>query len=61
MRFDPGKATVPIENRSVALGTCPLAQSLFLAFSLITSEQPVRSEWERHQSMCFDLGKMTRR
>ena len=39
MCFDPGKMTVPIGNRSLALGTCRLAQSLFLAFSLITSER----------------------
>ena len=38
--------TVPIDNRSVALGTCRLAQSLFLAFSRLTSDRLVRSEWE---------------
>ena len=32
MCFDNGKMTVPIENRSVALGTCQLAHSLFSAF-----------------------------
>ena len=30
-----------------------------LAFSRIASETLVRSEWERHYSMCFDHGKMT--
>ena len=43
--------TVPIENRSVALGTCRLAHSLFSAFSQIASERLVRSEWERHLSV----------
>ena len=33
MCFDLGKMTVPIENRSVVLGTIRLAQSLFLAYS----------------------------
>ena len=34
MCFDLGKVMVPVENRSVALGTCQLrlAQSLVLAF-----------------------------
>ena len=31
MCFDHGKMTVPIESRSVALGTCRLAHSLFSA------------------------------
>ena len=30
----------------------------FKPFSRITSERLVRSEWERHWSMCLDLGKM---
>ena len=30
--FDLGKMMVPIRNRSLALGTCRLAQSSFLAF-----------------------------
>ena len=33
MCFDLGKMMVPIRNRSLALGTCRLAQSSFLAFS----------------------------
>ena len=48
MCFDHGKMTVPIENPSVALGTYRLAHPLFSAFSQITSERLVRSEWERH-------------
>ena len=38
MCFHLGKVMVPVDNRSVALGTCRLrlAQSLFLAFSRIT-------------------------
>ena len=61
MCFDLGTVTVPVENRSVALDTCRLRliQSLFLTFSRITSERLVRSGWEKHQSMCFDLGRMT--
>ena len=43
MYFDLGKRTVAIENRSVALGTCRLAHSLFSVFSLITCERMVRS------------------
>ena len=50
MCFDIGNMTVPVDKRSVVLGTCRLrlAQSLFLAFSRITSERLVQSEWERH-------------
>ena len=43
--FDHGKMTVPIDNRSVALGTFQLAQFLILAYSRITSERLVRSEF----------------
>ena len=32
MCFDLGEMMVPIRNRSLALGTCQLAQSSFLAF-----------------------------
>ena len=47
MCFDIGNMTVPVDKRSVALGTCRLrlAQSLFLVFfSRIMSEQLVRSQ-----------------
>ena len=53
MYFDLWMMTVAIENRLGALGTCRLANSLFSVFSLKTSEQLVRLEWERHQSMLF--------
>ena len=59
MYFDLEKMTVTIDNRSVALGTCRLAHSLFLAFSRIKSVRLVWSEWERHYSICFDIGKLT--
>ena len=56
--FRPREDDGAFWNRSVALGTCRLAQSSFLAFPRITSERLVRSEWERHWLMRFDLGKM---
>ena len=46
MCFDIGNMTVPVDKRSVALGTCRLrlAQSLILALSRIMSERQVRSQ-----------------
>ena len=37
----------------------PIGTMLILNLSRITSEPLVRSGWERHQSICFDLGRMT--
>ena len=46
MCFDIWNMTVPVDKRSVALGTCRLrlAECLFLTLSRIMSEQLVRSQ-----------------
>ena len=52
MHFDHGKTTVPVENRSVALGACRLRLAIeFEFFGLFANNVQtglVRSECERH-------------
>ena len=49
---------MPNENQSTDTWHIPIGTNIIFSISRIASKRLVGSEWERHKSICSDLGKM---